>query len=433
MNKNKMCVRAQSNAQKGITLIAIIITIIVMLILVATTINLAINGGLFEKAGQAVREMQNAINYEQELANGRIKADGIWYDSVSDYIKGIPSENQNGVGEDEETITISFDFEEVTIVKGGTATITPNVSTAKEVELVWKSSNDEILSVSNGTVNAKENGIVTLKCSLKGNEKVFATCTINIKDGSEVYAKAEEENSLTITFKEIPSDCTLRIKCYYRGISSDAGHIKNMQGLRDADPIATIANNGTIEGGFYTDYYYQLKDQYGNLSDYFWFYPGFACFVKGTEISTPNGIKNIEDIKVGDKVYTMNMNTYVLEEKEVVQIFNNKVKYNVVKIYTQNDCIECTTGHRIYTKNRGWTEAYYLQENDILIDSSNKEIAINKIEKLLTDEELTVYNFEVEDNHNYFVGEDKILVHNPPEPSYCNILGETYVGTSIGK
>ena len=39
--------------EKGITLIALIITIIVMLILVGVTINVALNGGLFSKAEDA--------------------------------------------------------------------------------------------------------------------------------------------------------------------------------------------------------------------------------------------------------------------------------------------------------------------------------------------------------------------------------------------
>ena len=39
--------------QKGITLVALIITIIVMLILVAVTISVALNGGLFQKAKDA--------------------------------------------------------------------------------------------------------------------------------------------------------------------------------------------------------------------------------------------------------------------------------------------------------------------------------------------------------------------------------------------
>ena len=80
--------------RKGITLIALIITIIIMLILVAVTINMVINGGLFEKAGKAVGETQNAINKEQELSNGRIQVNGVWYDSIDSFLKGIPSKDQ---------------------------------------------------------------------------------------------------------------------------------------------------------------------------------------------------------------------------------------------------------------------------------------------------------------------------------------------------
>ena len=43
---------------KVITLIALIITIIVMLILVAVTINVALNGGLFQRAKNASTETQ---------------------------------------------------------------------------------------------------------------------------------------------------------------------------------------------------------------------------------------------------------------------------------------------------------------------------------------------------------------------------------------
>ena len=43
---------------KGITLVALIITIIIMLILVGVTINIAINGGLFDTAKQAVKQTE---------------------------------------------------------------------------------------------------------------------------------------------------------------------------------------------------------------------------------------------------------------------------------------------------------------------------------------------------------------------------------------
>ena len=46
--------------QKGITLVALIITIIVMLILVGVSISVALNGGLFTKAGTAARQTKQA-------------------------------------------------------------------------------------------------------------------------------------------------------------------------------------------------------------------------------------------------------------------------------------------------------------------------------------------------------------------------------------
>lgn len=52
---------------KGITLVALIITIIIMLILVSVTINLAINGGLFDYAKKAVSDTKNAMEQEQEM------------------------------------------------------------------------------------------------------------------------------------------------------------------------------------------------------------------------------------------------------------------------------------------------------------------------------------------------------------------------------
>ena len=76
------------NKQKGITLIALVITITVMLILVAVTINMAINGGLFEKAGQATGNTRNAMNAEQALSSGQITIDGITYASIDDYLEG---------------------------------------------------------------------------------------------------------------------------------------------------------------------------------------------------------------------------------------------------------------------------------------------------------------------------------------------------------
>lgn len=66
--------------QKGITLVALIITIIVMLILVGVSISVALNGGLFTKARTASRETRIAqINEAIALAATEVYAD--YYES----------------------------------------------------------------------------------------------------------------------------------------------------------------------------------------------------------------------------------------------------------------------------------------------------------------------------------------------------------------
>lgn len=79
--------------EKGITLIALIITIIVMLILVGVTINLALNGGLFNKAEEAtaktkITQIQEALTIKrgEVLADYKGKAPddyGITLDSLN--------------------------------------------------------------------------------------------------------------------------------------------------------------------------------------------------------------------------------------------------------------------------------------------------------------------------------------------------------------
>lgn len=54
--------------QKGITLVALIITIIVMLILVGVTITLVLNGGLFDTAKEARDKTEKSVKEESELS-----------------------------------------------------------------------------------------------------------------------------------------------------------------------------------------------------------------------------------------------------------------------------------------------------------------------------------------------------------------------------
>ena len=82
---------------KGITLIALVITIIVMLILVVVTIRISTNGGLFDYAGKAARETKDAIADEKDIADGKITIGGVTYNSIEEYLetKGIIKETHN--------------------------------------------------------------------------------------------------------------------------------------------------------------------------------------------------------------------------------------------------------------------------------------------------------------------------------------------------
>ena len=57
---------------KGITLIALVITIIVMLILVTVSITIAVNGDLFKHAWNAVTRTNTEATNENSLANGKV-------------------------------------------------------------------------------------------------------------------------------------------------------------------------------------------------------------------------------------------------------------------------------------------------------------------------------------------------------------------------
>ena len=73
---------------RGITLIALIITIIVMLILVSVSISIALNTGLFKTASDATKNWKTAQEEESKM---QIEIGGKKYDSIEDYLAGAES------------------------------------------------------------------------------------------------------------------------------------------------------------------------------------------------------------------------------------------------------------------------------------------------------------------------------------------------------
>ncbi|HBL85010.1 MAG TPA: hypothetical protein DDZ99_08975, partial [Clostridiales bacterium] len=135
------------------------------------------------------------------------------------------------------------------------------------------------------------------------------------------------------------------------------------------------------------------------------------CFVAGTLASTEDGNKPIEEIKAGDLVWSENPETGEKALKRVVQTFINETDV-LVHVFIGEQEIITTEEHPFWVEGKGWVGAAELKIGDIVRTNNDQTLFVCKlyIEKLSTP--VKTYNFEVEDFHTYYVGDDSILVHN---------------------
>lgn len=136
-----------------------------------------------------------------------------------------------------------------------------------------------------------------------------------------------------------------------------------------------------------------------------------CCFVAGTTIKTPNGNIPIEDIKIGDNVYAANPESNEYGIKKVTNVFAKETN-TVYHILIENEEIVTTDEHPFWVENVGWVAAKDLKHGDILrLQNGKNKIVTDVFVKNLV-EPITVFNFEVEDWHTYFVATEGVLVHN---------------------
>lgn len=143
------------------------------------------------------------------------------------------------------------------------------------------------------------------------------------------------------------------------------------------------------------------------------------CFVKGTPVLTSTGYKPIEEIKIGEYVYSYNHEKHKIELKKVLRSFSQPL-YNrkVVTITTESGkTIVCTDNHKIFNvESNTYTRAdslhlgglvfcyYKVGELSWVFEEKIKSIKIEE------HEEIEVFDLTIEDNHNFFA--NSILVHN---------------------
>ena len=136
------------------------------------------------------------------------------------------------------------------------------------------------------------------------------------------------------------------------------------------------------------------------------------CFIAGTLIAAESGFVRIESIKPGDVVLSTNADTMETGYKKVLEKYVRKTR-ELVHIIAGGEEIVSTPDHPYYVAGRGVVNACQLCIGNPLLDADGKILEAEQIykEQLGKNEEVTVYNFQVEDWHTYHVGELEVLVH----------------------
>jgi hypothetical protein len=154
-------------------------------------------------------------------------------------------------------------------------------------------------------------------------------------------------------------------------------------------------------------------------------------------------VKSIEEVKAGDMVLSLNLTTNKLESKQVVKTFVREAEY-LHSLTIGSETLYTTAGHPFLTE-KGYVDAEELGVGTSLVTRAGPGTLSNSSLSSLVGTSptwggasvsgnlrynpeqvffgqrgssgYTVYNFEVEDNHNYFVGKTNggICVHNADE------------------
>jgi RHS repeat-associated protein len=153
----------------------------------------------------------------------------------------------------------------------------------------------------------------------------------------------------------------------------------------------------------------QEKARRGDVDQNGWPIP-IVCFTKGTLVYGKNDFIPIENIKIGDSVYSYNVEKNTVELSKVINTLNRKTQ-GLYEITAGKETIHVTAEHPFYVIGKGWVKAKDLQAGYVLKSSDNKAtVKVNAIKEL--SKAVTVYNMEVDGNHDYFVTSSTILVHN---------------------
>jgi hypothetical protein len=139
------------------------------------------------------------------------------------------------------------------------------------------------------------------------------------------------------------------------------------------------------------------------------------CFAGDTLVETEDGLKPISEVREGEQIWAADPDTgeralrtvlrrYVTPGRPLVEVDTASVETGAI------EAIRATPGHPFWVEERGWVGAAELAPGDTLHTGDGRIVRVVGGHSLGVSE--TVYNFDVEGWHTYFVGRSDVLVHN---------------------
>lgn len=142
-----------------------------------------------------------------------------------------------------------------------------------------------------------------------------------------------------------------------------------------------------------------------------------CCFVAGTLVETEQGLRPIEEIQIGDMVWARDTETGETALKAITDLIRreSRVIWEVVLADPDGEAerFETTDDHPWWIAGQGWKKTEELAAGMAVVTKDGRGMVVASV--METDRTDATYNLTVADFETYFVGEQRVLVHNCPK------------------